>query len=184
MKKLFILILSATLAAVCIACEEKNMSLSIGDIAPDFKLRDETGTWRSLNEFRGNKVALYFYPKDDTPGCTKQACSLRDGYEDLQKANIIVLGISYDTPESHQKFIEKYALPFPLLSDEEKSVAKNYGSSWGILGNLIIKRQTYLLDEKGKILHILKNVNVSKHAQEIIYAFEKVVQDSESESPR
>jgi len=183
MNRLFLFILSGVLAVLCVACEDKNLSLKIGDLAPDFKLKDENGTFRSLNEFQGKKIALYFYPKDDTPGCTKQACSLRDAYDDLQKANIIILGISYDSPESHRTFKEKYDLPFPLLSDEEKTVAKKYGSSWGILGNLIIKRQTYLLDEEGKILEIMKNVDVSKHAQEIIQAFEKVAQNSGSESP-
>jgi len=149
------------------------MGLRVGDLAPDFKLPDETGKLRSLSEFRGNKVALYFYPKDDTPGCTRQACSIRDGYEDLQKAGIIILGISYDTPESHRKFKEKYQLPFTLLSDGEKHVTKKYGASWGLLGGVVIKRQTFLLDLQGEIVHILKNVDVSRHAQEILQAYKK-----------
>ena len=148
------------------------MSLKIGDKAPDFQLRDDSGKLRNLQEFLGNKVALYFYPKDDSPGCTRQACSLRDGYQDLKNANIIILGISYDSPESHQKFKEKYDLPFPQLSDETREVAKKYGSSWGILGNLLVKRQTYLIDEQGKIKNILKNVDVNQHAQEVISAFQ------------
>lgn len=141
-------------------------------MAPDFQLRDESGKLRTLQEFRGNKVALYFYPKDDSPGCTKQACSLRDGFQDLKEANIIILGISYDSPESHQKFKKKYNLPFLLLSDENRKVAKKYGSSWGILGDLLVKRQTYLIDEDGKIMKILKNVDVNQHAQEVINAFQ------------
>jgi peroxiredoxin Q/BCP len=160
------------LSVVCLNCGDDTMSLKTGDMAPDFQLRDDSGNVRTLREFRGNKVALYFYPKDDSPGCTKQACSLRDGYQDLKDANIIILGISYDSPESHQKFKEKYNLPFPLLSDETREVAKKYGSSWGILGDLLVKRQTYLIDEQGKIMKILKNVDVNQHAQEVIGAFQ------------
>jgi len=154
-------------------CEDKDMSVKIGDIAPDFELKDETGNFRRLAEFQGSKVALYFYPKDDTPGCTKQACSLRDGYLDLKEANIVILGISYDSPESHKKFKEEYTLPFLLLSDENREVAKKYGSSWGVLGNFLIKRQTYLIDEQGVIIDILKKVDVKRHAQEVITAFQK-----------
>lgn len=151
------------------------MSVKIGDFAPGFQLMDDSGKIRSLKEFRGSKVAIYFYPKDDTPGCTKQACSLRDGYQELKNANIVILGISHDSPESHKKFKEKYHLPFPLLSDEKKEVSKKYGSSWGILSNILIKRQTYLIDEQGIIIKILKDVDVNQHSQEIITAFQEAL---------
>lgn len=170
-----ILILLFFMSLVYFNCEDKDMSVKIGDIAPDFKLKDETGNFRSLEEFRGSKVALYFYPKDDTPGCTKQACSLRDGYLDLKEANIVILGISYDSPESHKKFAEEYNLPFLLLSDENREVAKKYGSSWRVLGNFLIKRQTYLINEDGIIVDILKKINVNQHAQEVIKAFQKAL---------
>jgi peroxiredoxin Q/BCP len=169
----FISLLLILLSLVTFNCEDKNLEIKIGDIAPDFQLPDDTGISRSLMDFRGKKVALYFYPKDNTAGCTKQACSLRDGYQDLKEANIVILGISFDSPESHQKFKKDYNLPFLLLSDENREVAKRYGSSWGILGNLLIKRQTYLIDEQGIIIDILKNVDINQHAQEIINAFQE-----------
>jgi peroxiredoxin Q/BCP len=154
-------------------CGGKNLNVKIGDIAPDFELPDDTGNLRSLKEFRGRKVALYFYPKNDTPGCTNQACSLRDGYQDLTAAEIVILGISYDSPESHREFKKKYDLPFTLLSDENREVAPVYGASWGILGNHFLKRQTFLIDEQGILIKVLKGVDVNRHAQEVIQAFQE-----------
>lgn len=142
-------------------------ALQIGDAAPDFSLKDETGTVRKLSEFRGKNVAVYFYPKDQTPGCTAQACSIRDGFTDLKEADIYVLGISYDSPESHRRFKEKYHLNFPLLSDSDKSVSKLYNVS----GLLMPDRVTFLIDGTGHIIQILHDVNVKDHAHEIINAF-------------
>lgn len=154
-----------------IAKGEDTMPLKVGDSAPGFQLKDETGKMRTLAEFRGKKVVLYFYPKDNTPGCTKEACSFRDGYSILQEAGIVILGISFDSPESHRKFKDKYKLPFVLLSDEKKEVAKAYGASGGILGSLMAKRYTYLIDENGKIVYIFKKVDVNNHADEVLQAF-------------
>jgi len=153
------------------AQEAVTMKLKIGDKAPDFKLKDETGTHRTLSEFAGKKVVVYFYPKDDTPGCTKEACSLRDGYREIQERGIVILGISYDSPESHRKFKEKYNLPFHLLSDDSKEVSKAYGAHKGILQALTPLRMTFLIDEKGKIVHIFEKVNVSEHAREVLDAY-------------
>ena len=142
-----------------------------GGAAPDFQLRDDAGKIRMLTEFRGKKVVLYFYPKDNTPGCTKEACSLRDGYSILQEAGIVILGVSFDSPESHRKFKDKHNLPFILLSDGKKEVAKAYGASGGLLGSLMAKRYTYLIDELGKIVYIFKKVDVKNHAEEVLQAF-------------
>ncbi len=154
-----------------IAKGEDAMPVNVGDSAPDFQLKDETGKMRALAEFRGKKVVLYFYPKDNTPGCTKEACSFRDGYSILQEAGIVILGVSFDSPESHRKFKEKHRLPFVLLSDEKKEVAKAYGASGGILGSLMAKRYSYLIDERGKIVYIFKKVDVKNHAEEVLQAF-------------
>jgi|MGYP003438952486 peroxiredoxin Q/BCP len=150
---------------------EDAMPVKIGDPAPDFQVKDDAGKMRTLTEFRGKKVVLYFYPKDNTPGCTKEACSFRDGYSTLQEAGIVILGVSFDSPESHRKFKEKQKLPFILLSDEKKEMAEAYGASGGLLGSLMAKRYTYLIDEHGKIVHIFNKVDVKNHAEEVLQAF-------------
>lgn len=144
-----------------------NNKLKVGDKAPDFSLKDETGSMHKLSDLSGTNVALYFYPKDQTPGCTAQACSIRDGFVELKKAGIVVLGVSYDSPESHKKFKEKHQLNFPLLSDSDKSVSKLYNVS----GYFMPDRVTFLIDKTGRIVKILKDVDVKDHAHEIIKAF-------------
>jgi thioredoxin-dependent peroxiredoxin len=143
--------------------------------APDFKLKNQNGETVKLSEQRGKKIALYFYPKDDTPGCTKQACSLRDGFKDLQKAGITVYGVSMDTEAKHQKFIAKYDLPFDLLIDEDHKIADKYGA-YGekkFMGRTYdgILRKTFLIDENGKIKKIFEKVKVDEHASEVLKAF-------------
>jgi thioredoxin-dependent peroxiredoxin len=145
--------------------------LQVGSKAPDFKLPDENGNRRSLSEFRGHKVVLYFYPKDNTPGCTKQACGLRDNYAAFQKNNIVILGVSYDSPSSHRLFKEKYALPFILLSDENKVLAKKYGAYASILNALYPERKTFLIDEQGRIVHIFDTVDLASHSSDVLKAF-------------
>ncbi len=145
--------------------------VKVGDPAPDFSLADQNGTVRKLSDFRGQKVVLYFYPKDDTPGCTKEACNFRDNYQLYQSHNIAVLGVSYDSPKSHKQFAQKYNLPFILLSDTTKAVAKQYGAYRGLTRFLFPKRMTFLIDEKGIVVHIFENVNVTTHAVEVLQAF-------------
>jgi thioredoxin-dependent peroxiredoxin len=146
--------------------------LEVGDKAPDFKTTDQDGKPVSLADFRGKKVVLYFYPKDDTPGCTKEACAFRDGFEDYRKRGIEVLGVSADSEKSHKKFAEKFHLPFRLLADTERKIVKDYGA-WGeksLYGRLFkgIHRITYLIDEKGKIAGVWPKVKPAEHAQEIL----------------
>lgn len=138
--------------------------LQSGTPAPEFSLQDHTGAMRTLSEFKGSYVVLYFYPKDDTPGCTKEACMIRDVYNDFETNGIIVLGVSKDSPESHVKFKEKYQLPFILLSDMNKSVIDAYGAD-GILFN---KRITYVIDPNGIIAKIYPNVDPAGHAIELL----------------
>lgn len=146
-----------------------------GQLAPDFEGRTQDGSTVRLSDYRGRKVALYFYPKDDTPGCTKQGCNLRDNYSLLLSKDIAVIGVSADDEESHKAFADKYSLPFPLLADTDKHIVNEYGV-WGernLYGNKFmgIKRTTFLIDEEGRIVHVFKRPNVEDHAGEILRKF-------------
>ncbi len=149
--------------------------LAEGDIAPDFTARDQTGADVKLSDLRGQRVVLYFYPKDDTPGCTKQACSLRDGFSAFEEKNIKVLGVSMDNEKSHQKFIQKYDLPFTLLVDADHQIADAYGSygEKNFMGKnyMGVLRKTFLIDEAGKIVKVFNQVKVNEHADEVLQAF-------------
>jgi peroxiredoxin Q/BCP len=140
----------------------------IGDIAPTFELLDQAGQLKKLTDFKGKWVVLYFYPKDDTPGCTKEACSFRDDLKQLEKLDAQVIGISVDQSDSHAKFASKYHLPFPLLADQDAKVAESYGALNNLLVIKIAKRYTFLIDPSGKIAKIYLNVDTSRHSQEII----------------
>ena len=151
--------------------------LSIGDKAPGFATVDQGGEKVSLSDFKGRKVVLYFYPKDDTPGCTKEACSFRDAWAQFRKRKVAVLGVSVDDEKSHKKFAEKFSLPFTLLADPDKKIVQEYGV-WGeksmygrtYMGTL---RVTYLIDEKGKIAAVWPKVKPEGHAEEILEAIGK-----------
>lgn len=146
------------------------IKLKIGQNAPRFSLLDETGKLRSLDEFKRKKVVLYFYPKDETSGCTAQACQLRDSYDVYKQNDIVILGVSYDSPESHAKFKAHHHLPFPLLSDSKKEVAHLYGADH-IIGNFVPQRKTFLINEQGKIVYMIESVDIAKHSDEILKAF-------------
>ena len=146
--------------------------LKAGDKAPDFESVDQDGNPIKLSDFKGKKVVLYFYPKDNTPGCTAESCNLRDNYEELQKQGYVVLGVSGDSPKSHKNFIEKYALPFPLIADEDKSVHEAFGT-WGekhmygksYMGTL---RTTFVIDENGVIEEVIDKVKTKDHTAQIL----------------
>ena len=148
------------------------MTLQIGDIAPDFEVKNQHGEPVKLSDFRGRKVVLYFYPKDDTPGCTAQACNLRDNYSELLKQGYQVLGVSVDNEKKHQKFITKYELPFPLLADTEHEIVEKYGvwQEKSMFGRkyMGILRYTFVIDEKGKIEDIITKVDTKNHADQIL----------------
>ena len=148
----------------------KSSELKIGDGAPDFTLLDHNGEEQTLSDYFGKKLVVYFYPKDDTPGCTKEACSIRDNITLFEENNIIVFGISYDSPKSHKKFAEKYNIPFTLLSDKDKTVAEAYNSN----GFLLAKRNTFLINTEGKIFKIYKKVDVSTHTNKILIDFSEL----------
>mgnify|MGYP006091352041 FL=1 len=148
------------------------MVLNLGDKAPDFKLKSTNGSNISLESLMGNKTILYFYPKDDTPGCTIEACEFRDSNEELQNLNVTVLGVSPDDEESHKQFTDKFDLNFPLLADPGSELAKTYGA-WGERerqGKIIVGiiRTTFAIDENGYISNIWPQVSPEGHAKEII----------------
>ena len=148
------------------------MPISSNIPAPDFELSDETGTMRKLSDFRGQPVVLYFYPKDDTPGCTTEACNFRDDYSAYEKAGVTILGVSPDSVKSHVKFKQKYDLPFPLLADEGHKVCETYGV-WALKKNMGreymgVLRTTFLIDAEGKILHVFEKVKPAEHSAELL----------------
>lgn len=146
--------------------------LKEGDQAPDFKALNQDGKNIRLSDFRGQKVVLYFYPKDDTPGCTAEACNLRDNYQQLMDQGYKIMGISNDDENSHKKFARKYDLPFDLLADTDKSIVNDYGvyGEKTIFGKKIngIHRTTFIIDEQGKIERIISKVNTKEHTEQIL----------------
>lgn len=146
--------------------------LKPGDKAPEINAPDQGGNMINLSDYLGKKVVLFFYPKDNTPGCTAEACNLRDNYQALQAAGYAILGVSVDGQKSHQKFIDKYALPFPLISDTEKKVVNDYGV-WGLkkfMGREYdgTHRVTFVIDEGGKIERVIEKVKTTNHAAQIM----------------
>jgi peroxiredoxin Q/BCP len=145
-----------------------------GSPAPDFTLTSDSGERVSLSQFRGQPVVLYFYPKDDTPGCTAQACGIRDSYDDFEQRGAVVLGVSPDEESSHVKFKQKYGLPFTLLADPEHEVAEQYGV-WGerkYMGKTYmgVERSTFLIDEDGRIAKVMRRVKPDTHAELVLEA--------------
>ena len=150
------------------------MPIKPGIPAPEFSLPDENGTIHTLKDYRGKVVVLYFYPKDDTPGCTTEACSFRDNYSAYIDAGVVILGVSPDTSKSHARFKEKYTLPFPLLADEGHKVCELYGV-WGpkkMMGREYegVLRTTFLIDKDGKVAQVFENVKPSEHSAEVLAA--------------
>ena len=142
--------------------------LQAGQAAPDFSLPDQNGTQHSLSEFRGKYLVLYFYPKDDTPGCTEEACKFRDDFAKIRQMGAQVVGVSIDNTDNHAEFAKKYHLPFPLLADSDGKVAASYGAERNLGIIKIARRYTFLIDPQGRIRKIYLSVNTSRHSVEII----------------
>ena len=140
------------------------MALSVGTKAPEFTVKDTNGKTFSLSDFTGKTVVMYFYPKDDTPGCTKEAQSFRDNYTEYQNKDMVVLGVSMDNEASHKAFTEKYGLPFQLLADVDGTITKAYD----VEGDKYSKRVTYIIDAEGKISHVDEKVKTDSHAKDIL----------------
>ena len=144
--------------------------------APDFELQDDTGKWQKLSAYRGKPVVLYFYPKDDTPGCTTEACNFRDDYSTYEKAGVVLLGVSPDTVKSHAKFKAKYDLNFPLLADEDHKICEQY-DVWALkkfMGReyMGVLRTTFLIDKDGQIVKVFENVKPADHSMELLAALD------------
>jgi peroxiredoxin Q/BCP len=146
--------------------------MEINDKAPDFNTTDENGKGVALKDFRGKTVVLFFYPKADTPGCTKEACGFRDAYSQLKKTGAVILGISADSPEKQKKFQEKFHLPFPLLADTDKKICNAFGviKDKSMYGRIFkgISRMTFVIGPDGKIQHIFDKVKAAGHAEEVL----------------
>lgn len=168
-------VIAVTVAATLLLVPRARAALlGVGQMAPDFQTRMVMGGTVSpvkLSDFRGKMVVLYFYPKDFTPGCTKEACAFRDGYAELSKAGIVVLGCSVQDTKSHQAFIKKYKLPFALLADPNKKIATAYGVANGIPAVGLDRRVTYVIDPQGKIIKVYPKVDPAINANQIIHAF-------------
>lgn len=151
--------------------------LKVGDQAPDFSVKDQSGNEIKLSDYAGKRVVIYFYPKDNTPGCTAQACNIRDNYSDLEKEGIVILGVSADSEASHQKFIDKFDLPFALLADVDKKMLNDYGV-WGekkFMGRVYdgIHRTTFIINESHVIVGIIEKPKTKDHSREILEVYAK-----------
>ena len=142
--------------------------INTGQTAPNFNLQDQNGNWHTLDNYKGQWVVLFFYPKDQTPGCTTEACNFRDNIFEFQKLNTQILGVSLDDIESHQAFSEKYSLPYPILADVNKECATEYGVLGKFMMMAIAKRQSFLINPEGKIVKHYKKVDPDTHTKEVI----------------
>ena len=168
MKWLILFGLFAALALVVSQMARAGELPKVGDVAPDFELPDQNGVKHNLNEFAGKWLVLYFYPKDDTPGCTQEACSFRDDLHKLTALGAQVVGISVDDSDSHAEFAKKYHLPFPLLADKSTEVTARYGALMNLWLFKVAKRYTFLIDPQGKVAKVYEKVETSRHSTEII----------------
>ncbi len=164
--KSFISIMSA--AALLLGTSALAEQVQIGDPAPDFELQDQSGQLHSIEDYRGKWVALYFYPKDDTPGCTTEACEFRDNIFAFKNLNCQILGVSLDDVDSHKEFAEKYSLPFPLLADSAGTTADSYGVKSKYMGMSVAKRQTFLIDPDGNVAKHYEKVDPDTHSQQVL----------------
>jgi thioredoxin-dependent peroxiredoxin len=142
--------------------------LAIGAQAPEFRLTDQYGKPHSLADYRGQWLVLYFYPRDDTPGCTTEACAFRDDIRRLQQMHVALLGISLDSVASHRKFAEKYGLPFPLLADAGGQVSKAYGTLWSLGPIRFSRRHSFIIDPQGRVARVYRSVEAGQHSEEVI----------------
>jgi thioredoxin-dependent peroxiredoxin len=169
-KTLWWLLLAAALVGglLWVRAQARADTLAPGMPAPDFALPDARGERRALADLRGEWLLLYFYPKDDTPGCTKQACAFRDGYRELRARGVQVVGVSLDDGESHRAFAEKHRLPFPLLSDRTGEVAASYGALWSLGPLRLTRRHSFLIDPQGRLARIYRDVDVDSHYRQVL----------------
>ena len=167
MKKKNILSIVTTLCLLLINGESIS-EINTGQVAPNFNLQDQNGEWHTLDNYKGKWVVLFFYPKEQTPGCTTEACNFRDNIFEFEKLNAQILGVSVDDVESHQAFSEKYSLPYPILADVNKECATEYGVFGKFMMMTIAKRQSFLINPEGSIVKHYKKVDPDTHTKEVI----------------
>ena len=173
MKKKNILSIVTTLCLLLINGESIS-EINTGQVAPNFNLQDQNGEWHTLDNYKGKWVVLFFYPKDQTPGCTTEACNFRDNIFEFEKLNAQILGVSLDDVESHQAFSEKYSLPYPILADVNKECATEYGVLGKFMMMTIAKRQSFLINPEGSIVKHYKKVDPDTHTKEVIVDLKKL----------
>ncbi len=149
--------------------------ITVGETAPDFRLQDQNGEWHTLEQYRGQWVALYFYPKDDTPGCTKEACAFRDNIFAFENIGATILGVSLDDVDSHKEFADKYSLPFSILADTNKEAATQYGVYTKIGTFEMAKRESFLIDPQGQVAKHYSKVNAETHSEEVLADLELLI---------
>lgn len=171
---LLLLMLSAGAAYLAFRRGGRGAPPALGGPAPAFELRDAEGRAHRLADYAGRWLVLYFYPRDETPGCTAQACNLRDGYEEFRRRDVALLGVSLDAPGSHAAFAEHHRLPFPLLSDPGGHVAGTYGALWALGPVRFARRHTYLIDPRGRIARILLSVTPGTHAADVLAEIDRI----------
>jgi len=176
MKKIISIVSTLSLLTLCSTVSMAEQ-VGAGDPAPDFELVDQDGQLHSIEDYRGKWVALYFYPKDDTPGCTTEACEFRDNIFAFRNMDCQILGVSFDDEESHKAFSEKHGLPFPLLADTKGAAADAYGVKATMGGSTVARRQTFLIDPEGNIARHYDTVNPESHSTEVLADLEKLKMD-------
>jgi peroxiredoxin Q/BCP len=168
MKLLGMLLLLFAGAVLLVRIVQAREQPEAGQAAPDFLLADQQGRQHRLQDYHGQWLVLYFYPKDDTPGCTREACAFRDGYRELRALDAQVIGVSLDDRASHAEFAQKYQLPFPLLADEKGDTARAYGVLWSLGPIRFTRRHTFIIDPDGKIAQVYRKVDADRHAEEVV----------------
>jgi peroxiredoxin Q/BCP len=155
---------------------------AVGQPAPEFRLQDQNGEWHTLEKYRGKWITLYFYPKDDTPGCTTEACAFRDNIFAYDEMGAVILGVSLDDVESHAEFAEKYSLPFSILADTDKTTAKAYGVYTKVVAFEMAKRETFLINPDGLIVKHYPKVNPDKHSEEVLADLRELIAAADEQS--
>lgn len=172
-------LLSLGVAAYSMA--EEAVPPVVGQAAPAFKLQDQNGQWHQLSDFKGQWLALYFYPKDDTPGCTTEACNFRDNIYEFRKIGANVVGISVDDVESHKEFSDKYKIPFTILADEDQSVAKAYGVLKNYMVAKLASRQSFIIDPHGNIAKHYNDVDPDEHTSQVLTDIQQLMEQAEEQ---
>ena len=170
--------LASTLLGLFMVARAFAGEVTVGEVAPDFRLQDQNGEWHTLEQYRGQWVALYFYPKDDTPGCTTEACAFRDNIFAFENIGATILGVSLDDVDSHKEFADKYSLPFSILADTNKEAATEYGVYVKMGTREMAKRESFLIDPQGRVAKHYSKVNAETHSEEVLADLELLIAET------